>query len=775
MVELNLQSDIQQALTEASPKERGKIVEKILKASIKQDGKYEFHDGTTATLDNGDISKIGHSKHEIKNRASVSMGDIVKAAVLFDSAQNIEHPKFSAFKYYKAKVKIGEDIYECVVNVGFGKFDKAYHIYDINQFEIVSENKNRSDSPIQTNPRKSVEQTVSRTTTSTDSISEKSEKVNTSDEKSSAKRGKKSKKRSKGSFTISEEVDTNNLTPTQKKAIKRLEILSSCLDNVNIVVVDEGVGNATGKYQGKNGWYDPNTDTIYVSITAGRGNVNDIGDYAIVETLSHEVVHFVKEHSESDYEKLKSFLQKNVYTAEQWNNLVLGRLEEYRKSNSDFTYEAAEEEVVANACQTMLNSPRVLAALAKGNYSLFERIKFRIADFFDNLVEKLGSNVFYTSEARLVLMSTQKMQKELEKKLVEAVRNAKSDTKSRAESTKNAELVNENNEETSGDVAVKKEIKYSIQSIPQSDINYVDIQVADIVGNNINDSDSWGRKARIYLREKFNGVVLPLGKTKGAYIRKEGINEYTNPAKAIDDEIYREKMLAATELDNLLKSGRYLGWSNDDGRHPDVIRWLNYETLFLVKDFAGNSQVLKGVIRIKRIARGDCFYDITKIENITDGNIGQSIINHAAESESDVSTNSIPDNSEKSNSFSKNSEEKSSKRERVETISREALANAFEGIAKTTKEKRIVQQYRDNLEKQNECIEDRRKLLQELTELRGQKGSEAASRRSELNIQIKNKTNQIVKYDEQLFNLQNSRPLKNAAKDYFDSEIEAAC
>ena len=145
----------------------------------------------------------------------------------------------------------------------------------------------------------------SMNTVSTDSISEKSEKVNTSDEKSSAKRGKKSKKRSKGSFTISEEVDTNNLTPTQKKAIKRLEILSSCLDNVNIVVVDEGYDVETGVYQTDNGKYDPNTNTISISINAGKEKVDGMFDYALVETLSHEVVHFVKEHSEADYEKLR--------------------------------------------------------------------------------------------------------------------------------------------------------------------------------------------------------------------------------------------------------------------------------------------------------------------------------------------------------------------------------------------------------------------------------------------------------------------------------------
>ena len=60
---------------------------------------------------------------------------------------------------------------------------------------------------------------------------------------------------------------------------------------------------------------------------------------------------------------------------------------------------------------------------------------------------------------------------------------------------------------------------------------------------------------------------------------------------------------------------------------------------------------------MKRIARGDCFYDITKIKNITNGDIGQAVIQHAAESASDVSNNSISQNSEKSIPAAQESEE----------------------------------------------------------------------------------------------------------------------
>ena len=95
-------------------------------------------------------------------------------------------------------------------------------------------------------------------------------------------------------------------------------------------------------------------------------------------------------------------------------------------------------------------------------------------------------------------------------------------------------------------------IRFQLRHDPNSGKDYVQIPITDIIGDGIVSSDSIGRKARLYLNQKF-----------------------------------------------------------------------------------------KGTVKIKRIARGDCFYDITEIENITNDNIGQSIINNAAKSIHDVSNSSI--------------------------------------------------------------------------------------------------------------------------------------
>ena len=161
VLNLDLSSDLQKELTNATPEQRGKIVERELKMQILRLGEYTLNDGTKAIIDNTDIRKIGHSKYEPKNRASVMMDKLVKKAKLDGEAHNVEHPKFTDFKYYKVIVKLGEDLFECTLNIGLGKFDNKYHIYDVNQFN----EKRKSGSPILSNPRKSVEQTVSRATT----------------------------------------------------------------------------------------------------------------------------------------------------------------------------------------------------------------------------------------------------------------------------------------------------------------------------------------------------------------------------------------------------------------------------------------------------------------------------------------------------------------------------------------------------------------------------------------------------------------------------------
>ena len=97
--------------------------------------------------------------------------------------------------------------------------------------------------------------------------------------------------------------------------------------------------------------------------------------------------------------------------------------------------------------------------------------------------------------------------------------------------------------------------------------------------------------------------------------------------KFIDSEAYESKMLAATELENLLKGSKNLRWMTDDGCHKEAVRgWTSWKTTFAVRDAQTNTvNVYEGEVKIMHIARGDVFHDITQIKNVTNDTIGQSI------------------------------------------------------------------------------------------------------------------------------------------------------
>ncbi|UKI18788.1 MAG: hypothetical protein L6V89_06510 [Oscillospiraceae bacterium] len=137
---------------------------------------------------------------------------------------------------------------------------------------------------------------------------------------------------------------------------------------------------------------------------------------------------------------------------------------------------------------------------------------------------------------------------------------------------------------------------------------------------------SLGAKARYILNERFRNTVLQVGENDRVYVNKRGINEYSNPAKTIPNDVYAAKMGAAPELDNLLKTATNVSYKADDGRHPDAVRgWKYYDVLFAVKNSNAENgySVFDGKLNVKRIAKGELFYDITGIKEVTEGNIGQ--------------------------------------------------------------------------------------------------------------------------------------------------------
>ncbi len=196
------------------------------------------------------------------------------------------------------------------------------------------------------------------------------------------------------------------------------------------------------------------------------------------------------------------------------------------------------------------------------------------------------------------------------------------------------------------------DVKYSLMSTPDGNMFTV-ISKDSIDSLMAQKGNTLPAKVRSYFR-KYRNTVLNLGNESKAYIRRESENEYTNPAKRLSDDIFDSKLKASSELENLLSASEFSRHSADDGRHPDAVRgWDYYDTVFAVPTENGY-RIYSGEVSVKLISRGDCFYDITKIKDITDGTDGQAYLK-AAISEGNVFDNSIPQHSSNVNTFSENS------------------------------------------------------------------------------------------------------------------------
>lgn len=190
-------------------------------------------------------------------------------------------------------------------------------------------------------------------------------------------------------------------------------------------------------------------------------------------------------------------------------------------------------------------------------------------------------------------------------------------------------------------------VRWSVSEIDGK--NVVVVHQADAAKLMNEKGESLPAKVRSYLTRRFRNQVLPVGENGKAYIRREGTNEYTNPAKRLDEDVFESKMHAASDFDELLAASEYIGHSDDDGRHPDAVRgWDTYRTTFLVEREEGEYTAFTGDIKVKLIERGDCFYDITNIKNITNSSAGQTLIK-AAGSIGDASVDSIAQSDENVN------------------------------------------------------------------------------------------------------------------------------
>ncbi len=143
-----------------------------------------------------------------------------------------------------------------------------------------------------------------------------------------------------------------------------------------------------------------------------------------------------------------------------------------------------------------------------------------------------------------------------------------------------------------------------------------------------------------YITQRFRGKVI--GTQNRAYVDKRAANEFAHPANhSLNEKIYEAKARTATELDNLMDAGRYIGHFEDNGRHADALGgWDRYEAIVKVND-----AFYEGQINIMILGDGRRrFHDFTKIRDVS-----AALQDRNALRRDNVSDNSISKTAENSN------------------------------------------------------------------------------------------------------------------------------
>jgi len=195
--------------------------------------------------------------------------------------------------------------------------------------------------------------------------------------------GRKTIQRKKGTVSYSggtvdgvkyDGVDPAKLTRQQKKITAMVEHLADAV-NLDYVFIsaDPGMGGA----------YDRG-GVVYININAGMG-VGNFNQTMAAASLSHELTHWMQEYAKEQYRELKDFIVSEILKADpQELNRLVQQQQRWEKGRS-LSYEQALDEVVANACQTMLLDSKAITKLARQNMNLAERIRDFIEDWSNKI------------------------------------------------------------------------------------------------------------------------------------------------------------------------------------------------------------------------------------------------------------------------------------------------------------------------------------------------------------------------------------------------------
>lgn len=219
------------------------------------------------------------------------------------------------------------------------------------------------------------------------------------------------------------EADGRKLKAPSKEAIDRMsdaeKTLAEALTATGVnVVFYESEANAEGRYSGAQGMYY--NGTVYLDVNAGMNSVES-GQRTIVLTAAHEMTHFIRENSEAGYIALREFITDRLM--QQGLDIEELVTQKRARESRELSYDEAVEEVIADACETVLTEPTAIRQLASDNMPLAKKIRKWLNDFFRKIKSAFAGLEAVHDEAKAMTDYMDELRAMWDDALSDAVRN----------------------------------------------------------------------------------------------------------------------------------------------------------------------------------------------------------------------------------------------------------------------------------------------------------------------------------------------------------------
>lgn len=134
VVKVNLDDEFQKQFNKAeTPKERQRLAFRYIMENLR--GEYSAPDGRTVAIERVGAKKMTYQDNRNKLRVCPALADMINAGEYDHSAkgEDKQNKKFDEFAYYKIRVKMGDEVYIGMLNVGIRK-DGSSTLYDLRPF-----------------------------------------------------------------------------------------------------------------------------------------------------------------------------------------------------------------------------------------------------------------------------------------------------------------------------------------------------------------------------------------------------------------------------------------------------------------------------------------------------------------------------------------------------------------------------------------------------------------------------------------------------------------